>query len=231
MDSKMIDLLKQIGIISASQILLLIVIGFFGKKMIEFFFSETIELKKAELNQSLEAFKQTLATQTHAQKLELDKTLESYKNTLLQISHENQIKFSKLHQERAEVIKQLYSKLVRMEKSMTSFMNPFQWTGEPPEEEKRKIASTDAQDFMNFFEENEVLLNPETCKIINSISDAFYKAWREHNRYLRKSNMKLQLTEEDIDKSLTAFEETLKKEVPSLKEKLKDDFRQNLGVR
>lgn len=45
-----IDTLKAIGITTASQILIFIVIGYFAKQIIEYFLSKGMELKKAELN-------------------------------------------------------------------------------------------------------------------------------------------------------------------------------------
>lgn len=231
MDAKWIEFFKQLGFITASQVLLLIVIGFFGKKIVEFFFSQTIEVKKAELNQNLEAFKQTLTAQTQAQKLELDKNLETYKNTLQQISQENQIKFSKLHQERAAIIKEFYSKLAITEKSMNSYMAPFQPAGDPPMKEKSEVAAKDANDFLEYYRQNEIVFNNDTCAIIEKLNASFVKAWNEFNKYQRKMNSGGFVSEEEINKSLAPYYNVLKKEIPELKGKLKEDFRKTLGVR
>lgn len=231
MDAKWIEFFKQLGFVTASQVLLLIVLGFFGKKLVEFFLSQLFENKKAEINQNLEAFKQTLTAQTQAQKLELDKNLETYKNTLQQISQENQIKFSKLHEERAAIIKELFAKLAVMEKSMNTLMKPFQLVGEPSLEEKSQMAAKDANDFLEYYRQNEIVFNNETCTIINKLNESFVKAWNDFMKYQRKLKTESFQTEEEINKSLSPYYDVLNKEVPELKEKLKDDFRRTLGVR
>mgnify|MGYP003419320231 FL=1 len=70
----------------------------FSKKLIVYFFDETIELKKAELNQDLENHKKELEQQNKDFQHSLDLKLNEFN-----------IRFSKLHQDRAEVIKEMYN--------------------------------------------------------------------------------------------------------------------------
>jgi hypothetical protein len=231
MDVKWIDFFTQLGFSTAGQILLLIVVGFFGKKIIEYFLSENIELMKTELNMELESHKIELASQTQTHKLELDKNLETFKNTLQQVSYEHQIKFSKLHSDRAEIIKILFSKLVIMEKSMNSFMAPFQRTGEPSLTDKSQKAANDANDFLDYYLGNEILFKEETCQIINTLNDSFKKAWNSYNTFpVGKVAPTLVNEEKRIELTMKAYFDFLNKEVPSLKQQLKDDFRKTLGV-
>jgi|GEM_PF-2050774 hypothetical protein len=231
MDVKWIEFFKQLGFTTAGPIFLLIIIGFFGKKMMEYFFSETIELKKSELDKEIEVFKVALSSQTQVYKLELDKNLETYKNTLQQISHEHQIKFSKLHSDRAEIMKELFAKLVKMEKSMSSLMSPFQAAGELSKEEKTKIASDDALDFLYYFKANEILFNKQTCSTLNNLNESFQSAWRDFHMYKPEEPFQnLEVREKQFLKSVEAYYQTLNKEVLGLKKQLKDDFRKILGV-
>ena len=55
--------------------------------------------------------------------------------------HEHQIRFSKLHHDRADVIRELYSKLVKMEISLRYYMKRFEFGNEPSDEEKRGFAA------------------------------------------------------------------------------------------
>jgi len=76
------ELFKIIGITTGPQIILVIILGFWGKKLIEFFFAETVEIKKKELEQNLENHKQSLEQENRNLQLELDKNLEAYKNRM-----------------------------------------------------------------------------------------------------------------------------------------------------
>ncbi|RKR08194.1 hypothetical protein C8C83_5429 [Flavobacterium sp. 90] len=230
MDVKWIEFFTELGVTTAGQILVFIAIGFFGKKLFEFFFNASIEIKKAELNTELENFKQNLSSEAQNHKLELDKNLESHKSLLSQASQENQIRFSKLHSDRAEIVKNLYSKLVTMEKSMNSFMAPFQAAGDIPLEEKRRIAANDGNDFSDYFDSNEIFFNENTCSIINSINENFEKAFNEFTA-ISPGQPNAQNEILRMHKSMNAYYDILNKKVVELKSKLKADFRDTLGVK
>ena len=146
-----IDILKALGFSTAWQILLLILIGFFGKKLFEYFLSETIELKKAEMNQQLENHKQNLESETAIHRLTLDKDLEKFKGDLNKLSFEHQTKYQQLHTDRAKTIKTLFGLLNELETKMESLMRPFQATGEKPIEEKFQEATDAANEFVNYY--------------------------------------------------------------------------------
>ncbi|MCU0448210.1 MAG: hypothetical protein MUE85_25185, partial [Microscillaceae bacterium] len=114
MDGKTMDLLYNLGIVNISNVVLFIVFGFFGKQLILYFFSETIELKKTELSKELETHKKELNTQTDAYKTDLSKILESHKSEL-NLFH---LKNSKIYERRLEIITELYKKIVLVERYM-----------------------------------------------------------------------------------------------------------------
>ena len=88
-------------------VLIIFAILLFGKKAIEYFFDETIELKKAELNQNFQNYKKELELENRNFQHELDTKLNEFN-----------IQFSKLHVDRAEVIKELYHKLIELQSAM-----------------------------------------------------------------------------------------------------------------
>jgi len=228
MDVKWIEFFKQLGFTSLWAIILILIIGFLAKKLFDFFIDKTIDSKKSDLGKELEQFKQELSTEAQIHKLDLDKTLEEYKNSLQQVSQEHQIRFSKLHADRAETIKTLFSKLVKLEDAMISFVAPLQWSGEPSPSEKSNIAANEGNDFLSFFHNNEILFNDRTCEIINELNFKFKTAYDEHVTHLKRE--KEPHMYKNLPKDLDPYFDILKNEVPKLKKLLTDDFRKTLGV-
>lgn len=226
-----IEILKALGFSTVGQILLLIVIGFFGKKLFEYFFSETLELKKTELSQELENHKQNLQSETAIHKLTLDKDLEIFKGDLNRLSFEHQTKYSQLHSDRAETIKKLFGLLYELEIKMESLMRPFQAIGEKPIDEKFQEAADSANEFVRFYKSNEILFNSKTSDLFERINQSFLKAWKDF-RLSRQfgQGASPDLSQELIQKEMNAYYDTLLKEIPELKKELKDDFRNLLGV-
>jgi hypothetical protein len=228
---KWIEILKTLGIETGGEILLLIVIGFFGKKIFEYFFSKSLELKKAELNQGLESHKQNLQSETTIYRLNLDKDMEEFKGELNKLSFEHQTKYIQLHTDRASTITKLYNLLNDLETKMESLMRPFQDNEEKPIEEKFKDAADSANEFVNYYKSKEILFNAKTCELFEKINDGFLKAWKLFRTSKRFSQgASPELSQEFFEKEMDAYYETLLTEIPVLKNELKDDFRAMLGV-
>jgi len=228
MDPKTIEFIKQLGITSVWIILLVIIIGYLAKKLFELFVDATIDKKKADLSKELEHYKQELSADAQVYKLGLDKKLEEYKNNLQQTSQEHQIRFSKLHADRAETIKTLFSKLVKMEESMSSFVHPFQGVDEPSIESKAEVAADDGNDFLKYYHSNEILFNDNTCKIIDKLNDNFRSAYSKHLMHIKR--VRNQATSVSLIEGLDPYFDILKNEIIKLKKTLTDDFRTSLGV-
>lgn len=108
------------------------------------------------------------------------KSLEKYKTDLEKTKYEHQVRFGKLHEERAVVIKELFKKLVSVEKTMGSFFAFFEPAGEKlTKEEKGKIAADHFNNFIDYFAFNEIYFKDDITelvnKIISEIEDAWYK--------------------------------------------------------
>ena len=80
-----IELFKVLGITSAGPVFLIIILGFFGKKLMESYFKETIETKRAELNQQLEDYKNQLDMIKQVTMRYSDKQFEYYNKLWLSL--------------------------------------------------------------------------------------------------------------------------------------------------
>ncbi len=229
-----INILKTLGFTTAGQILLLIVIGFWGKKMIEYFFGESIELKKKELEQGLQLHKQRLEQENNILKLDIDKNLEAYRNKLEILKLEYQVQFSKLHEKRSEVIESVYQKLVRLNIAMlnlTAFVKPIIQNAEKEEQERLIEANEAFFDFQKYYSETKIYFQPDTCSILDRLKKYFWdSAWD----YTEISRMKsFGAAGPDLKESYKKASEAgkfVREEIPKVLELLENDFRRLLGV-
>lgn len=143
--------------------------------------------------------------------------------------HEHAVRFSKLHNERGEVIKQLYSKLVKMENSIRSYMNPFQYENAPSEEEQQKITAKAAGDFIWFYDENRIFFEIRLCDLIEEIYTIFRKAWIDFHIYQNAASVSRAVQSAKSELQLNAYK-NVREKLPELRKQLEDDFRILLGV-
>lgn len=208
-------------VISAIQILFLPAIIFFGKRLVEFFFNKTIELKKAELAQNLENYKKEIEQENKNFQYQLDSKLQEFN-----------IKFSSLHTERAEVIKNLYFKLIDLQSAMFNFTRLGHIVIEDSQkEEKERLdrVNDTLKNFTDYYHPNKIFFSSSiTLKIDNLFKEYWETGWK-FAKVLRENNYN-QTIESEInnwqnisDKVDTFF--------PPLIMELENDFREILGVK
>ena len=161
------------------------------------------------------------------------KDLEKFKAALKRAAFEHQTRYAKLHDERAEIIKELYSRLVSMSKSCQLAMSPSPTQGVQPQGEKDRTAIRDTNEFIDYYQRNRIIFGKDTCAIIDDIVDKVLRAWRD---FLAKDNAALEPTiiaGLDVMRKAALWAnswETISDAVPAAKQKLEDDFRKLLGV-
>jgi len=162
----------------------------------------------------------------------LNKDFAKYKLKLNQLLEEHKIRYSKLHEERAIVIKNVYQYLDRAIDSTQSLINPIQWSGEKNIEEKRKIAVEYSNIFIRYYSENKIFFSNKTCLTLNEITkelkESFKKYWAKE--LFEKSSGNVQdFGTKSIDNWNQAWEK-INKNVPEAQKRLADEFRTILGV-
>lgn len=220
------NILELLGIFTIGSTCITTLLVFLGKKIIDYFFMK-----------SLQKYKSNLELQFQSYKLELNKQIESYKTNLQKATFEHQIKYSKLHEERALVIKELFSKLVKVEKSMGSFVALFEPVGERPKEEKGKDAAKDFNDFLDYVRTNEIYFSDDICELMYKIIDEIRDAWLKFITYPSYKKIDYFLPEPKLaeieKKKLDFWIEAWKKinqDIPTLKKQLKQELQKMLGV-
>lgn len=230
-----IEVLKVLGFSTAGQILLLIAFGFWGRKLIEYFFSESIELKKVELQQMLELHKQKIEQENELMKLNIDKELEGYKNKLEILRLEHQIQFSKLHEKRSEVLEEIYHKLFDLNQSMvdlTLFIRPS--LKDPTNEENELFLKTNQtfREFTTYYKKHKIYLTQETCIILDKLVRYYWTISVDTAEAKNAKNLvplDHSYFQDAMKRYRDAFKE-LRDEVPKVLILLENDFRKILGV-
>ena len=156
----------------------------------------------------------------------LKRDIQQYKHKLV----EEQIRFSKLHEKRADVIQNLYSRLVDFEGKMASFVNPFQPAGALPIQKKKEDAGKAGDEFVKYSSINKIYFSKELCEIIEDINKQFKRAWIDFTTFTVYEKSNRVLTSEEKHRNWIKAWDTVSKEIPKLREKLESEFREILGV-
>lgn len=170
----------------------------------------------------LEKYKSELQNATLKYQNNLDKDFEAFK-----------IKNDRLHIEQVEIIKKVYSKLVKAEKPLENIMNQsLKQSSSKTDEEFSKEVVLYANDFFDYFDENEVIFNEDTCDIIKLIKEKYIAVWKTYNTKLFMENYSIskEMFVQIAKDMKEAYENILQGEMQKLKKELKKDFRMKLGI-
>ncbi len=196
-----------------------------GKKLIEYFFDEAIEIRKLQLNQNLEGFKGQIEQQNKDFQHQLDRTLNEFN-----------IRFSKLHEERAEVIKELYKRIVELHSAMVIFTRRVHVVidnGDKEEEERLISVNKALNEFHNFFIPNRIFFNKVLAGKLENLSKEYWnKGWdfaSMHGQF-KAGGLTKEIVKSYLEKS-RKITETIETDFVKLIEDLENEFRQMLGVK
>lgn len=153
------------------------------------------------------------------------KDLEKFKASLEKEAFSYRVRYEKMHAERAEVIKNLYKKIVRTHRAFHSFMNIFQQAGDKLEPEKGQLAADEANDFTDYFEENKIFLGRELADKIEDLSKTFRLAWIQFESSRRNEKY----SDSYFNNWIEAFK-LIDEETPKIKTEIENEFRIIIGI-
>ncbi len=144
-----------------------------------------------------------------------------------------QIQFSKLHNDRADVVRNLYTKLVIMGRDMNAYIFPMQFAGDPPREQKRISAGKSAEEFFDYFYLNGIFFEDPVSALVGEMDKLYRDAWVHISAFDNEAKEAESdhegLSDHALDE-LTKAVETIESKIPRLKEKLKSQLGDLLGV-
>ena len=141
-----------------------------------------LERIKSEYQTALEGSKNEYQRALEQLKSELARSTERVRSQLAAVSFEHQTRFSRLHQNRVEVISELYRKLVRAEVAFSTAVRLFR--AGPSKQEIEDATRQDGEaaaaainELLAFFRENRIWLDPSLTAKIGEATRVFTENW------------------------------------------------------
>ena len=158
-------------------------------------------------------------------RLFFSRSLEKFKSELEKEVITHKLKYERMHSDRAEVIKQVYTRITRTHRSLGSFMSRLQLMGESTEEEKGKIAADAANSFTEYYEENRIFIDEDLAKKIDLLSQNFRLAWIKF-----QTKQHLPKNSDDALKQWQSAWDIINEQIPPIKQEIEKDFRKIIGI-
>lgn len=159
----------------------------------------------------------------------LSKDLESFKTKLESAAYERQVRFAKLHEHRASIIAELYSRLVTLHKSATDFVRWYQSVGNDEKEQHITRLWSAADDFNTYFEKNRIYFDQGTCDKVVSLNDILSRACSVLATFANEREA-LNISDQQVFEEWQKASNLFDLDIPKVKQTLEDSFRELLGV-
>jgi len=162
---------------------------------------------------------------------ELEGKLEGIKTGYQKVLDENQVRFSRLHADRADVIKELYRRLIKAEEEVGAAVSPMQPSSDEAQKKQKQAAKQAFDEFSHYFTENRIFLTPQDCELLESLHQTAKNAWVDYTTYdwVRMEEME---AKDKIDKRQLQFKayKTMVDEFKKRRLRLEQEFRLALGL-
>lgn len=171
-------------------------------------------------------------------KLKFSKEIEKHKGEIDNYFHKEKLKFSKLHEERAFVIKELYSRLFKYHESLKSNLRDVENASEVDWKLKKQLIDKTFEvgsEFTDYYHQNKILLKPELCEQIENLKESYLDSLKSITiSHLLASNMTSDWSDQERADEYIEYETKLKKiievEIVEIEINLETEFRKILGV-
>jgi hypothetical protein len=162
-------------------------------------------------------------------KADADKEVESLKHSLQMIATEHQVRFSKLHEDRAEVIGELYKKLTHVyfhgeRFVITSENNPAPYKKEEFEDMRKELT-----DVFFFIEEHRIYLPESVCALLDKHLGQVRSTVVAAGIFGQIENPNEQTMQQSFDAFTKAYED-FETDIPAARKSLETEFRKMLGA-
>jgi hypothetical protein len=120
-----------------------------------------------------EKYKVSLQNETENFRHDLNFEAEKFRHELNTTATEHQIRYSKLYEERGQVIKSIYNLLLELENSLAKLTTMFQGPEWTTDTERDKVVTENIQKLRSYLEQNRIFFSEALCSKIEVIlSDA-----------------------------------------------------------
>lgn len=160
--------------------------------------------------------------------------VEAYKGQLQHAATEHSVRFQSLHTQRAEVIRDFYALLAKLDEALATTLSPFQVAGDDPLTEKVVALSEHFNQTREYFVPRRIFFEESTCQLVDKtlgiargifFNITAYEVDPKQERY-RYNPEVLQIRHEFWEKARAAH----KGDFAELKSKMESEFRAMLGL-
>jgi hypothetical protein len=159
----------------------------------------------------------------------LSKDLENFKTKLQSAAYEHQVRFTKLHERRAEILADLYSKIVVLHNNATNFVRWYASVGDDQKVMNIQQLWQAAEEFNIYFERNRIYFDQATCEKIVSLKDVLSRACSVLAVFAHERDS-ISVSNEQVFDEWQKASRLLDKDVPKVMQMLEDSFRELMGV-
>ncbi len=172
------------------------------------------------------------ATENFKTKLETNATIEieHLKNSLQMVAAERQIRFSNLQEKRADVIADLYARLVIVSWQSSHFVHGPGFGQQPQQTEEYNNAAAKLRDFMEFLETHRIYLPGAVCDSLDKYVGKLNKAVLAIGLWGAKSSYDKGLSAAEFKGTIEPALRSFQEDIPSLRSVLEMEFRRIHGV-
>ncbi|MED0945392.1 hypothetical protein [Bacillus mycoides] len=199
--------------------------------------------KKIEhhFNRGLAKYNSELSKELAKHNAGLTEEVESLKAELQLKNNKHQITFSKLHADRAVIIKELYSKLVEVELSANELLGPNGIINRsiPRSRAPRETGEifdnlkVNTIDLLDHYRKNRIYFSEEICKLFEDIIYEIPTIAVQFFPYLPSKGVQVQeetISMQQMEKEDSIVAEYVLDEMPKIKKALEAEFKKLLGV-
>jgi hypothetical protein len=162
-------------------------------------------------------------------KAELDGKLEGTRAGYKKVLDENQIRFSRLHEDRANAIRELFKRLVNAEENIGDAFSPRHLTSDEKWTALRR-AQAAFNEFCTFFTQNRIFLNDKDCELVEALRDTAKGAYIDFTTYDVSGVALDDASSMNRQELKRAARKTMVGEFLQLRLRLEQEFRTALGL-
>ena len=200
-------------------------------KVLQLFFDNQLENKKADFQKEIEHYKNELEKEKNAFMFKIEQDKQKFQSELDKKLNEHQVLFHSLNSERFRICNELFGMLVNlmgMGKAYTAFIKtiPIEKTQEEFENEQLKDFQNEYLSFWKLYSPNRLYFEEELSSRIFNLASALEKNVSEYS-FKKRFNFegfgedKVKIIKENLD-NIVALEAEMKK--------IENEFRKILGV-
>ncbi len=186
------------------------VLGYFAKSLVSQLLAKDIENHKSKI------------------KFEIDLELTKFKSEIEKSAFEHQTRFSKLHDKRAEVIADLYSRIVDLYIHVNVFTKIEMPITEKNQKEKKRKLWGAVEHYRDYFFKHKIFLEQELCNKIEQLDSSMSLPISKLMMHIEKYGQNNDFA--PVIEAWQQAQKTIDTSVKEIKQEIEDEFRVILGV-